>query len=231
MGLIRFGLPRDIVSQLRREFNLSHFVETGTFRGETTSWAASEFASVYTVEASKILFDEVQPRLAKYDNVQCIFGSSEDVLSSIIGQLNGPSLFWLDSHWCGGPTALTHSGCPLLHELELIGQLKFEKYILIDDARYFLEPPPEPFDAAVWPTIAGVVHALEAIMEKPFIAVHDDVIFAVPQHAEHALSSILRQDAPWKKSGTMSDGINWVSSGLRTIARQVRNKLIGAPKY
>src|SRR4051794_14695664 len=99
MGLIRSGPPIDLILQLQREFGLKEFVETGTFRGKTAVWASAHFQHVFTIEASKEIFDTMHARAAGHANIEFLFGNSRDVLGQIIPRLSGPAVFWLDGHW------------------------------------------------------------------------------------------------------------------------------------
>jgi len=50
MGYIQMGVPQELVLCLMKEMSIPVFVETGTFRGGTTFWAANHFEKVVTIE-------------------------------------------------------------------------------------------------------------------------------------------------------------------------------------
>jgi hypothetical protein len=69
-----------------------------------------------------------------------ILGSSVDVLPTILDQLEGPALFWLNAHPKPGDAENVKSGeIPALREVELILHHRdaADHVILIDDARFF----------------------------------------------------------------------------------------------
>src|SRR5947207_1745250 len=102
MGLIRSGPPEELILQLPRRFGPKDVVQTGTFPGKTAVWAAGHFPRVITIEASKEIYDEMHARRAGHANIEFLFGSSRDLLASVVARLTGPAIFWLDGHWSGG---------------------------------------------------------------------------------------------------------------------------------
>ena len=47
MGIATMGIPREIVLELAQISSASTFVETGTYQGGTTKWAAGQFEVVH----------------------------------------------------------------------------------------------------------------------------------------------------------------------------------------
>jgi hypothetical protein len=179
MGIVRMGVPTELVTALRRQASSDTFVETGTYRGETAIWAAKTFTRVVTIEQAQSFYDAAKVRLAPLKNVEVRFGNSRTELSRLAESLSGPVVFWLDAHWSGGETYGQGDECPLLDELAVIAKRPNADIILIDDARLFLEPPPVPHLPEQWPSIAEVCAALGA-PERRFIVIFEDVIVAVP---------------------------------------------------
>lgn len=183
MGAIDFGIPRPLATLLKSKLGLANFVETGTFKGDTAAWAAREFVRVWTVEADPALAQAAQTRFARQPNVTVLAGDSVSTLAALVPTLPGPALFWLDAHWCGTDqteTAGALDQCPLLRELAVIAQSPHEHVILVDDARYFLAPPPSPNRPEQWPDAAATVAALLGGREDRYVGVVDDVFFRVP---------------------------------------------------
>jgi hypothetical protein len=58
MGLVFSGIPQEITLKLAKLANVTTFVETGTYKGETTRWAAQHFQKVFTIEKSDFHFEE-----------------------------------------------------------------------------------------------------------------------------------------------------------------------------
>jgi len=114
--------------------------------------------------------------------VNFVLGNSPEQLAALLPHLDRP-LFWLDAHWSRRRTAGRDAECPLLEELAVIAAAGIpDLAILIDDARFFLEPPPSPHDWRQWPDFAAVMTALGACGDL-YVAVKDDVILAVPASA------------------------------------------------
>ncbi len=110
---------------------------------------------VYTIEIDEQVAPH--PDLAECRNAIMVRGPGETMLSRIARFLDGPTLFYLDAHWCGGPK-LSAKECPLLDELKIIYERpeSAQDVVVIDDARMFLAPPPPPHDPAQWPTDAEI---------------------------------------------------------------------------
>lgn len=174
------GVPHEITLRLAKIASISTFVETGTYRGSTTRWAAKHFNNVYTIENSEFHFAAESESLSHINGVKPIFGNSRDLLPSIIDELGqSTAIFFLDGHWSGHETAGHGDECPLLGELESLRGREGD-IILIDDARFFHCPPLEPHNPSDWPTIGEIVIALQKCQSNPYIAIVDDVIFSVP---------------------------------------------------
>ena len=178
MGIVNHGIPREIVVQLARLAGATTFVETGTFQGNTTRWAAEMFESVHTIELSKVLYETYHEDLENTPGVIPHFGDSAKVMPEIVHSLGGEAaLFWLDGHWSGGVTAGEEQECPVMEELLCLRD-RNQDLILIDDARLFLCAPPLPHKAEQWPTIADISFVFG---HDRFLQVIDDVIFIVPR--------------------------------------------------
>ena len=193
MGSVHFSVPEELILFLKQRFDLEDFVETGTFQGNSAAWASSHFKRVFSIEANEALWQAARARHAGLANVQFILGNSPPELAKLMPSLRRP-LFWLDAHWCGPNTAGESDECPLLEELAVVAEAKIDpKIILIDDARYFLAPPPSGHNHKweQWPDLAAVMAALKKCGE-PYILAEDDVITAVPPAARGDLVAFLR---------------------------------------
>ncbi len=185
MGAIHFSLDLNLVTALRTQLPLKVFVETGTFRGDTTAAVANSFPEIHTVEFSRAIFDQTAERLRGLANVNMIFGSSPDALLQMREKLKSESvLYWLDAHWCGGSTSGEQYECPLLAELSAIAALNEKSVILVDDARFFIAPPPEPHSVSGWPMLGEVIDGLRALSSKHKLWIINDVIIFAPIQAE-----------------------------------------------
>jgi len=137
MGMIRMGPPLELVLFLKEQAAASYFVETGTYRGETASWAERYFDHTYTIELSASYHAAAMKRFDGSSRVTALQGRSEDVLTSLLKRIDGPAVFWLDAHWSGLDTAGKENECPILAELAVLNAQANRHVILVDDARLF----------------------------------------------------------------------------------------------
>ncbi|MGK7922408.1 MAG: FkbM family methyltransferase [Trichodesmium sp.] len=187
MGIVRAGVPSELTIQLKNKYNLQVFVETGTHYASTALWAAKHFNKVITVEFSKKIYDEVLKKHSQVKNIEFLFGHSKEQIQSIVPKLKEPALFWLDAHWSGSVTYGKGDECPLLEELQTINNSEFDHFILIDDARLFISPPPLPHQIDQWPDITEVIKLLN-LGKSRYTVIVEDVIVSVPEYAKSLVS-------------------------------------------
>ena len=174
------GPHREAMLELANLVNASVLVETGTYKGKTTRWAAANFDHVHTIEKAKPFYDRYADELQQVGNITTHFGDSRDALPGIVNALADQSaVFWLDGHWSGGVTAGENDECPLLDELRAIKHRRND-IIMIDDARLFLAAPPISFDPTQWPTVFEIAEALGDNCKDYTFQMFHDVIFLVP---------------------------------------------------
>ncbi|AEA42225.1 hypothetical protein [Fluviicola taffensis] len=178
MGVINFGINRPLVEKLAKEFNINNFIETGTYLGGTSSWAATIFKEVHTIEISEEIFNETSNKFKHIKNLHFNLGDSKTVLPQIIPSIKGSAVFWLDGHWCGRNTGGKYNECPIMDELEQASKVK-DSVILIDDLRYFLGPNPHDHGEN-YPTIDSVMRYLMQELPTNFITFHDDTLICAP---------------------------------------------------
>ena len=236
MGIVRMGPPTELVLQLKHEYGLSTFIETGTYYGNTAVWAASHFDNVITIEYSKAIYDQAVARHGGIDNINFIFGDSRSVLKTIVPQLTATVVFWLDSHWCGKQAYGENDQCPLLEEIDEINKSTITHFALIDDARLFTSPPPLPNRLEQWPSIDEVVQALQSREDKYYIVIFEDVIIAVPQYAEETVANYCQKanTKAWKEYGEhlerakeseIKQGYRLIGQGIKLVGRGMRTQL------
>ncbi|MBJ7901329.1 MAG: hypothetical protein GC158_15730 [Cyanobacteria bacterium RI_101] len=118
MGIVRMGAPNELITRLADTFQISSFIETGTYYGGTAVWAARVFGKVLTIERSPELYHQAVEAHKNIENIQFILGDSKIELSKIITELSSPSLFWLDAHWSGGLTYGNDDQCGSISDLQ-----------------------------------------------------------------------------------------------------------------
>ncbi len=180
MGAVYFSIDTQLIRYLKQLLPLSIFVETGTFEGESVAKARPFFEKLYTVELSDEYYAKAAARFKGYSDIYVHQGDSVQFLQKLRPELKDKSvIYWLDAHWCiAEGTAGDKSQCPLLQELEAIDNLNSQSIVLIDDARYFLCPPPVPHEISQWPNFDAVVNKLRSLSSThELIVINDTFIF------------------------------------------------------
>ncbi len=116
------------------------WVETGTYRGETTALLAGVARRVVSLEPEPALHAAAARRFAGTPHVEIVNATSEQAFATLLPTLEGPLCFWLDGHFSGGPTFKGPNDTPVLHELAVIAaQLPRwpQALVLVDDLRLF----------------------------------------------------------------------------------------------
>ncbi len=184
MGIVRMGPPTEIIYKLQEVYGINNFIETGTYQGNTAYWASQVFEQVFTIEYSQDIYQKVTEKYGHIKNINFLYGDTINLLKNTLSKLESPSLFWLDAHWSGGLTYGESDECPLLAEIEIINRSDCEHFILIDDARLFLSPPPPPHSPQQWPDISNILNSGK---NSRHIVIVDDVIIAVPVSAKELI--------------------------------------------
>ena len=113
--------------------NSSRFIETGTFKGETTKLASKHFKNVTTIEINEDNYNYSKNRLNNISSIEFLLGDTIKLFPSVIENHNDlKSTFWLDAH----PMDPEKDGdCPLLVELDILKKhsKRNDHIIIIDD--------------------------------------------------------------------------------------------------
>jgi len=124
-----------LIREYGRAYCISHLIETGTYEGDTINALKKDFTTIESIELDKILVKKASERFNSDINVFIYQGDSPKVLKdTILSELQGSAIFWLDAHYSGGKTA--DKGNPILGELKSILANSKQHIILIDDADY-----------------------------------------------------------------------------------------------
>ena len=136
------NVPQFIKNKVLEKYSIANanWVETGTFRGDTTHYLSKRFPHIYSIEP-KVEFYKAALNRFKGLNVTLFNDVSENVLPILLPTLRGNLNFWLDGHYSGGETFKGNIECPIKHELNAI-KINFDNIektsIFIDDVRLFL---------------------------------------------------------------------------------------------
>jgi hypothetical protein len=116
------------------------WVETGTYRGDTTLFLSTIASRVFSIEPAPALYRDAVERFKQLDRIKILNGVSEDILPGLLPDIAGDVCFWLDGHYSDGVTFQGKVDTPIVQELETI-----EKHlkrlgkvaVLVDDVRCF----------------------------------------------------------------------------------------------
>jgi hypothetical protein len=158
---------------MRDKYNIKVLIETGTFHGRSSAWAADFFDAVYTIEVREDWYYRAQQFHKTKKNLKFWLGDSKTKLPEIIADIYEPAIYWLDAHNAGQIFGNTPDDCPILFELEAIFQRQQKDIILIDDACCFV--PPLPYDESIWPEL-WQIKALAANAGYLSVVAHDVIV-------------------------------------------------------
>jgi hypothetical protein len=106
--------------------------------GDTIYACRNDFEKIYFIDLSIPLHEKAKKRFFRFSHITLLLGDSTTVLLDVLPQLQEPTLFWLDGHYCGGITGLGDLEKLILRELKAIFNHHITAHvILIDDARLF----------------------------------------------------------------------------------------------
>lgn len=118
----------------------SAWVETGTYRGDTTAFLATLAPRVISIEPDDVLYRQAERRFGGDSRVVLLHGTSENSFEQVVASLSGPACFWLDGHYSGPGTHLAVGETPILWELDVISRHLSRLgrvAVLVDDFREF----------------------------------------------------------------------------------------------
>jgi hypothetical protein len=181
-GVNTGGIPINYIRLFSSHYNIPVFIETGTAGGDSIREAALIFPICHTIEIVEGRADGSYP-----DNVTLHSGDSAKILNSIAENYKGHKVFfWLDAHW-SEPVASEGDTqeCPVMQEIDAIYHAGHkEPFIMIDDARLFLGPPPWPCDPRKWPSIKGIFERLTSCWPDSIVTMIDDYIVCFPNYTQ-----------------------------------------------
>ena len=222
MGIIRMGIPEELTLFIKGIFNADTFIETGTYYGSTTLWAASHFKKTHTIELSKDLFEQTSAKYSDVKNIDFHYGDTRNILKEILLTLHEDEkiILWLDAHWSAGVTSGEDDQCPLLQELDILVNSGKQTCILIDDARLFTAPPPLPNDYKQYP---GIQEIVKIIGDGSFVTIYEDVIVVIPNYLKDTYQKFLQLKATENWNVYMDELKK--KNKKKNIAQRVVNKI------
>lgn len=133
------------------------WIETGTFKGDTTAFLAGFADRVVSLEPAPGLFAAAEARFRGAPHVQIVNAPSETAFPGLLADIDGPVCFWLDGHYSAGSTFQGETDTPIGVEMDAI-EAALPRLgpvaVLIDDIRLF--DPENPIHAG-YPALDAVV--------------------------------------------------------------------------
>lgn len=110
-----------------------YLVETGAYLGDTVRALQGRFDRLYSIELAESLALPLQAEFASDPSIRIVIGDSGKKLATVLPEIDGPAVFWLDAHYSGGVT-VGDGAVPIFAEIKLINSLCLHQHaILIDD--------------------------------------------------------------------------------------------------
>lgn len=186
MGKVYLGVPPELALRIKNAFGLDTFIETGTYKGGTSSWAAGHFERVITIEGWPEYHERAKRTHGHLTNIDFRLGDSRVQLPKVLKQIEKPSMIWLDAHYLGNSmlSAGTPGECPLMDELKAINACSMRHYILIDDLHCFMGELNAGSQRDLWPTLDEIKALVLKGFPDYYITTYQDVIVAVPPEAK-----------------------------------------------
>lgn len=120
---------------LTNNVKTKHYIETGTYLGDGIKTVLTNYETIHSIELSKKWYDYNVEQFKSNNNVNMYFGDSKKILPELLNNINEPITIYLDAHYSGGTTAFGDEETPLLFELEILKNRKYDDIIIIDDCR------------------------------------------------------------------------------------------------
>ena len=113
----------------------NHYIETGAYLGEGITTVLANYNFIHSIELSEKWYDYNVEQFKNNNNVKMYLGDSKKILPELLKSIDEPVTIFLDAHFSGGTTALGEEEVPLLFELEILKNRKYDDIIIIDDCR------------------------------------------------------------------------------------------------
>jgi hypothetical protein len=120
---------------LTKTVKTNHYIETGAYLGDGIKCVLNNYNNVHSIELSEHWYNHNVKQFKNNTNVIMHHGDSKKVLPDLLNTINEPVTIYLDAHFSGGTTAFGDEETPLLFELEILKNRKYNDIIIIDDCR------------------------------------------------------------------------------------------------
>jgi len=124
--------------EVMRERRHRTFIESGTYRGDTTAFFLPHAERLITVEVDDDLFRRARARFAGEPKITVVQGDALVEIPRIVEAEAEPAMIWLDGHYSGGVTGRGVEDEPALAIIERLGKIApAGTTIVVDDLRLF----------------------------------------------------------------------------------------------
>jgi hypothetical protein len=120
---------------LTNNLKTKHYIETGTYLGDGIKNVINNYENIYSIELSEKWYQYNLEQFKNTKNVKMYLGDSKKILPELLINIKEPITIYLDAHYSGGTTAFGEEEVPLLFELEILKNRKYDDIIIIDDCR------------------------------------------------------------------------------------------------
>lgn len=128
----------DTIRDYARRHCCEILVETGTWLGNAIFTLRHTFREIHSIELADGLHRDAAQQFVHLSHIHLHHGDSATELPRVVEQLSGSILYWLDGHYCEGPSARGRHDSPIVAEMRyLLARPPRNDVVLIDDARYF----------------------------------------------------------------------------------------------
>lgn len=178
-------IKQETIKDYQKKYNLTFFIETGTYLGVMINAVKNNFSKIYTIEIDTKLYKKAKQKFAKYKYIKILHGDSSKILPGLLKKINKPSLFWLDAHYSKGVTAKGAKNTPVREELTAILKHKIKNHvILIDDAESFNGENED------YPSIIFLKKYIQKSFPSLFFEVKDNIIRINPKYLSQKADKI-----------------------------------------
>ncbi|MFR9166789.1 MAG: FkbM family methyltransferase [Dysgonomonas sp.] len=188
MGTRTYTLPYKLIQTIINNDKVDNFVETGSYKGETTEWAATRFKNVYSIEVKQEYAKEAKQKCQQFKNVEIIEGDSRAELPKLISKLQGKTIFFLDSHSITEviDNKYRNIDCPLTEELSAVATYG-DPIVFINDVYRFMGPSPD--SKIKWPAFEEIFNLCKSLFPNLYITIIDGNLVCVPQNLKNFVSA------------------------------------------
>ncbi len=169
---------RQLLRVYGQEYGLRTFVETGTAEGYTCLQLRDDFDQLHTIEIDPGLYGRALETFDRIPQVTCWYGDSGKVLADVLEVTDGPTLVWLDSHWCAHGHNPDGLDTPIEAELAALIADGRDHVVLVDDCRLFRQGEAWESECYDWPSLTWLRQ--QAVMGGWLYSLEDDVARLVP---------------------------------------------------